>query len=284
MYAITGATGQLGRLVIDKLLETVPANEVVATVRNPQKAADLSARGIEVREADYDRPDSLSSAFRGIEKLLLISSSEVNGRLPQHTAVIRAAVAAGVTLIAYTSMLRADTSAAKLAVEHKATEAVLAASGVPFVLLRNGWYTENHLLALQPALEHGVFIGAARNGRFSSAARADYAAAAAMVLTSVGQAGKIYELASDHAFTLAELAQKVSVQAGRPVVYNDLSQIEYMKALIGAGLPEPLAELLADADAVAADGGLFDDGRALSGIIGRPTTAMNDSVSKALRS
>jgi len=282
MYAITGATGQLGRLVIDALLRTVPAGRIVAAVRDPAKARDLAGRGVIVREADYNRPDTLAAALAGVEKLLLISSNEVAGRLPQHRAVIEAAGRAGVSLIAYTSMLRADTSPATLAVEHRRTEEVIAASGLPAVILRNGWYTENHLLALPAVLEHGAFVGAAKNGRFSSAARQDYAEAAAEVLTTDGHAGKTYELAADQAFTLTELAAEVSRQAGKPIGYNDLSPAAFEDVLTSAGLPADLAALLADADDAASRGALFDDGGALSRLTGRPTTPMERVVADAL--
>jgi NAD(P)H dehydrogenase (quinone) len=283
MYAITGATGQLGRLVIDVLLKTVPAYRIVAGVRNPAKARDLADRGVIVREADYDRPDTLPTALAGVDKLLLISSTDVSGRLPKHRAVIEAAQRAGVSLIAYTSMLHADTSPARLAVEHRQTEEVIATSGLPAVILRNGWYTENHLLALPAALEHGAFVGAAGVGRFSSAARKDYAEAAAVALTADGHAGKTYELAADQAFTLAELAAEVSRQSGKSVVYSDLSQAAFEGVLTGAGLSADLAALLADADAAAARGALFDDGGALGRLIGRPTTPLASLVASALR-
>ncbi len=283
MYAITGATGQLGRLVIDVLLKTVPAYRIVAGVRNPATARDLADRGVIVREADYDRPDTLPTALAGVDKLLLISSTDVSGRLPKHRAVIEAAQRAGVSLIAYTSMLHADTSPARLAVEHRQTEEVIATSGLPAVILRNGWYTENHLLALPAALEHGAFVGAAGVGRFSSAARKDYAEAAAVALTGDGHAGKTYELAADQAFTLAELAAEVSRQSGKSVVYSDLSQAAFEGVLTGAGLSADLAALLADADAAAARGALFDDGGALGRLIGRPTTPLASLVASALR-
>ncbi|MCZ3374573.1 MULTISPECIES: SDR family oxidoreductase [Rhizobium] len=283
MYAVTGATGQLGRLVIEALLKTIPANRIVAAVRNPAKARDLAERGVIVREADYSRPDTLGPALTGVEKLLLISSTEVSGRLPRHSAVIEAAKANGVSLIAYTSMLHADTSPARLAIEHRQTEEVIAASELPAVILRNGWYTENHLMALPAALEHGAFVGAAKDGRFSSAARQDYAEAAAVVLATDGHAGKTYELAADQAFTLAELAAEVSRQSGKAVVYNDLSEIAYRDVLTGAGLPGDLAALLADADAAASRGALFDGGGALGRLIGRPTTSMQSLVAAALR-
>ncbi|RWM28182.1 SDR family oxidoreductase [Mesorhizobium sp.] len=282
MYAVTGATGQLGRLVIEALLKTIPADRIVAAVRNPAKANDLAERGVIVREADYSRPDTLRSALAGVEKLLLISSTEVRGRLPRHRAVIDAARAASISLIAYTSMLHADTSPATLAIEHRQTEEVIAASGLPAVILRNGWYTENHLMALPAALEHGAFVGAAKDGRFSSAARQDYAEAAAAVLTASDQAGKTYELAADHAFTFAELAMEVSRQSGKTIIYNDLSEADYRDVLTGAGLSADLAALLADADAAASRGALFDDGGALGRLIGRPTTSMQSLVAASL--
>jgi NAD(P)H dehydrogenase (quinone) len=283
MYAITGATGQLGRLVIDALLRTVPADRIVAVVRDPTKARDLAERGVIVRAADYNRPDTLATALAGVDKLLLISSNEVNGRLAQHRAVIEAAGRAGVSLIAYTSMLHADTSPARLAVEHRQTEELIAASGLPAVILRNGWYTENHLLTLPAVLEHGAFIGAANQGRFSSAARQDYAEAAAAVLTSDGQAGKTYELAADQAFTSAELAAEVSRQSGKTIAYNDLSKGAFEGVLTSAGLPADLAAILADADVAASRGALFDDAGAMSRLIGRPTTPMQSVVAATLR-
>lgn len=283
MYAVTGATGKLGRLVIEALLKTNPAERIVAAVRDTAKSKDLAERGVIVREADYSRPETLGPALAGVEKLLLISSTEVSGRLPRHRAVIDAATQAGVSLFAYTSMLHADTSPASLAVEHRQTEEAIVASGLPAVILRNGWYTENHLMALPIALEHGAFVGAAKNGRFSSAARQDYAEAAAKVLATQGHAGKTYELAGDHAYSLAELASEVSRQSGKTVIYNDLSEAAFRDVLTGAGLPSDLAGLLADADTAASRGGLFDDGGALGRLIGRPTTVLQSMVAAALR-
>jgi len=283
MYAITGATGQLGRLVIDALLKTIQADQIIGTVRNQAKARDLAQRGVIVREADYNRPDTLPTALAGVDRLLLISSTEVSGRLPQHRAVIEAAQRAGVSLLAYTSMLHASTSPATLATEHRQTEEVIAESGLPAVILRNGWYTENHLMAMPAALQHGAFVGAAKDGRFSSAARKDYAEAAAMALTADGQAGKTYELAADKSFTLAELATEVSRQSGKTIAYNDLSQDAYEGVLTGAGLPADLAALLADADVAASRGALFDESHQLSRLIGRPATPMESLVAAILR-
>lgn len=283
MIVVTGATGQLGRLVIQGLLQKVPPSSIVAAARHPPKAADLAALGVQVRQADYDQPATLAPAFAGAEKLLLISSSEVGRRAPQHAAVIAAAVQAGVQLVAYTSVLHADTSPLGLAAEHRETERLLHASGLPFVLLRNGWYTENYLGALAAALQHGAMFGSAGEGRIASAARLDYAAAAVAVLTSAEpQAGRIYELAGDSAYTRAELAGEISAQAGKSVVYRNLSAAEYKAALIGAGLPEPVAALIADSDVGAAQGGLLDESRQLSRLIGRPTTPLSQSVRRAL--
>ena len=283
MIVVTGASGQLGRLVIAALLRTQPADSLVAAVRNPAKAADLAARGVQVRQADYSRPETLGPAFAGADKLLLISSSEIGQRAKQHQAVIDAAKAAGVQLIAYTSLLHADVSPLGLAVEHKQTEAALAASGLPHVLLRNGWYSENYAMGLPGALARGTLYGAAGEGRIASASRKDYAEAAAAVLTAVApQAGKVHELAGDASYTLAELAAETARQAGKPLAYQDLPEAAYRDVLLQAGLPAPVAELLADSDAGAAKGGLFDDGHALSRLIGHATTPMAQTVAATL--
>ncbi|AHB68895.1 SDR family oxidoreductase [Cronobacter malonaticus] len=283
MIAITGATGQLGQRVIDTLLNTVAAQEIVAIVRNPAKAAALSARGVQVRAADYNDAAALTAAFAGVEKLLLISSSEVGQRAPQHRNVIDAAKTAGVKLIAYTSLLHADRSPLGLADEHVATEKMLADAGVPYVLLRNGWYTENYLASVPPALEHGVFIGSAGDGKIASASRQDYAEAAAKVLTLDNQAGRVYELAGDHAWTLRDLTALLSKETGKTVAYQNLSEADFAAALTGAGLPEGFAKLLADSDVGASKGGLFDDSRQLSALIGRPTTSLEASLRESLK-
>ena len=277
--AITGATGQLGRLVIEKLKQKLPADDIVALARKPEKAAEL---GVSARAADYADPETLPAALAGIDTLLLISSSEVGQRAVQHGNVIDAAKKAGVALLAYTSILHADTSPLGLAAEHTATEAYLRESGLPFVLLRNGWYTENYLASVQPALQHGAFIGSAGEGRIASAARADYAEAAAAVLTLPGQPGKVYELAGDDAYTLAGFAAELSRQSGKTIPYVDLPESDYKAALVGAGLPEPIAGLLADSDSGASKGGLFDATRQLSALIGRPTTPLAVSMRAAL--
>jgi len=282
MIAVTGATGQLGRIVIDALLKKVPAAEIVAAVRTPAKAADLAALGVIVRQADYGQPETLEAAFAGVDKLLLISGSEVGQREAQHKAVIDAAKAAGVSFIAYTSLLHADTSPLGLGVEHRATEALLKASGIPFALLRNGWYTENYAASIPPALAHHAFIGAAGEGRIASAARQDYAEAAAEVMTRDDQAGKVYELSGDDSYTLAQFAAEIAAQSGEKVDYVNLSQADFAAALKGAGLPEGLAEMLADSDAGAEKGGLFDDSRQLSKLIGRPTTSWQAVIGAAL--
>jgi len=282
MIVITGASGQLGRLVIEELLKTTPASQIAAAVRTPDRVQDLAALGVQVRQADYNQPNSLEGAFQGADKVLLISSNEIGMRFSQHKAVIDAAKKTGVKLLAYTSLLRADTSPLGVAEEHLATETYLKSCGIPFVLLRNGWYTENYTASIPPALAHGAFLGCAGSGRISSAARADYAAAAAAVLTRDGQAGRIYELAGDDAYTLEDLAGEISRQSGKTVTYRNLPEAEFKAALVGAGLPEVIANLLADSDAGVSLGGLFDDSRQLSQLIGRATTPMADSVKAAL--
>ena len=280
---VTGASGQLGRLVVDQLLATVPAGQVAATVRTREAAAALTARGVQARIADYDQPDSLDAALAGIGRVLLISSSDLGRRVAQHRNVIEAARRAGVGLLAYTSVLHADTSPLGLAGEHRGTEALLQDSGVPFVLLRNGWYTENYTASIPAALAHHALIGSAGEGRVASAARTDYAAAAVAVLTSAqDMAGRTFELAGDEAYSLPELAAEIARQSGRFVGYTNLPEADYRAALVGAGLPEGLASLLADSDTGASKGALFDDSRQLGTLIGRPTTPMAATVGLAL--
>jgi NAD(P)H dehydrogenase (quinone) len=281
---VTGATGQLGRLVLAELKRIAPNARLVGVARDAAKAKDLAASGVEIRTADYNNPASLTTALAGADKVLLISANEVGKRLAQHRNVVDAAKAAGVKLIGYTSILRADTSPMGLAVEHLGTEKYIRASGVPFVFLRNGWYTENYTGSIGAALQHGVILGSARTGRISAAARADYAAAAAVIFAAdaKSQAGKVYELAGDSAFTMAEYAAEVSRQSGKTVAYNDLPEAEYKGALAGFGLPEPVAAMLAESDAKAAGDSLYDDGRAMSKLIGRPTTPWAKTVAAAL--
>ena len=235
-----------------------------------------------MREADYAQPATLVKAFADATKVLLISSSEVGKRALQHAAVIEAAKASGVKLLAYTRILHAPTSKMGLAAEDRETEALLQASGLPHVLLRNGWYTENFTGSIGAEVSHGVVLGAAGNGRIASATRADYAAAAAAVLVMEGQAGKVYELAGDDAFTLTEYAAEVSRQSGKPVIYKDMPEAAYKDALVGVGLPGPFAALLAQCSACSADGDLYDDRRDLSGLICRPTTPLSESAAEAL--
>ena len=280
---VTGASGQLGRLVVEQLLLTVPAGAITAMVRSPEAGASLAARGVVVRVGNYDHPETLNAALAGIARVLLISSNAVGVRVTQHHNVIEAAKRAGIGLLAYTSLLHADASPLGLASEHRETEALLAASRVPFVLLRNGWYTENYMAALPAVLAHHALLGSAGQGRIASAARADYAAAAAAVLTSdEDMAGRVFELAGDEAYTLTELAAEVARQSGEDVVYKDLPPADYEAALLGASRPAFLAALLADSDAGAARGALFDEGCQLSRLIGRPTTPLAASVAAAL--
>jgi NAD(P)H dehydrogenase (quinone) len=284
MIAITAATGQLGRLVIESLLERVPAAGIAALVRSPEKAADLAAKGLVVRHADYNLPQTLDSALEGVDKLLLISSSEIGRRVPQHAAVIAAAKNAGVKLLAYTSILHGERSPLVLREEHVLTEQKLVESQLPHVLLRNGWYTDNYTANIAGVLERGSLSGCEGDGRISSAARTDYAEAAAKVLTAAdAQAGRIYELAGDSAFTMSELAAEITRQAGKAVVYQHLTEADYKAGLIAAGLPEPFAAMLAANSVGISQGGLFDDSHQLRALIGRPTTPLSTTVAAALK-
>ena len=283
MILVTGASGQLGNLVINSLLaKGVEADQIVAAVRSPEKAIALQERGVVVRKADYTDPASLKAAMNGVKRVVLVSSSEVGQRAAQHQNVIDAAQATGVELLAYTSILHADTSSLDLAEEHVTTEAALKASSVPYVVLRNGWYSENYTMSAGMAVEHGAVLGSAGEGKYSTAARADYADAVATVITSEDQAGKVYELAGDEAFTLTQYAAYIANISGKEVVYQDLPEAEYAKVLVEMGLPEGFAAVLADSDVGASKGGLFDDGHTLSKLIGRPTTPIQDSIKVAL--
>lgn len=277
--AVTGATGQLGRIVVEKLERKVPAADIVALVRNPEKASDL---GVEARAADYSRPETLGPALNGVDTLLLISSNEIGQRAAQHRNVIKAAKAAGVKRIVYTSLLNADKSPLSLAEEHRQTEEALESSGVPFTILRNGWYSENYTGSIGGALAGGAFIGSAGDGRIAGATREDFADAAVAVLTGEGHDGKTYELAGDTAWTLSDLAAEISKQTGKEIPYKDLPEADYAKALTGFGLPAGLAAAIAGWDADAAKGALDSDSKELSTLIGRPTTPLSVPVAAAL--
>ena len=278
-YAVTGSTGHLGRLVVQELLARgVPATDVVALARTPEKAATL---GVPVRPVDYSDPASLPEALAGVDVLLLVSGNEVGKRLSQHTAVIEAAKAAGVQRVAYTSIANADHSANPLTPEHKATEDVLRASGLPFTILRDNWYLENYTAQLPVQLEHGV-VGAAGEGRISAAARADFAEAAAVALLADDSAGRVYELAGDESFTMADYAATLTEQTGQQVSYVDLPEAEYAAVLESAGVPAGFAAILADGDRGVSEGELYDDSGTLSALIGRPTTPLTDAVKAAL--
>ncbi len=281
ILGITGATGQLGRLVVEKLKSKVAASQLVALARTPAKAAEL---GIAARAADYNKPEALEAAFKGVDTLLLISGNELGKRAAQHRSVIEAAKRAGVKRIVYTSLLRAETSPIRsLAEEHVATERDLKTSGVAYTILRNGWYTENYTASVPGAVKGGAFLGAAGEAKISSAVRADYAEAAAVVLAEAGHENKTYELAGDASYTLTDLAAEISRQTGKTIPYKNLSEADYAAALEGFGLPKLMAAAFAGFDTGAAKGGLFDDGRVLSKLIGHPTTPLAVSVAAALK-
>jgi len=279
-YAVTGATGQLGRLVVEKLKAKVGAGEVVALARSAAKGADL---GVAVREFDYSKPETLAAALKGVDKLVLISSSEIGQRAAQHKAVIAAAKAAGVRRIVYTSLLHADSSPLNLAPEHVETEADLKASGVAYTILRNGWYHENSTASAKGAVAAGALIGASGDGRISGASRADYADAAVAALTDDAHAAKTYELAGDTAYSRADIAAEISRQSGKAIPYHNLPVADYARALAGFGLPPGFAEVIAGWETHIAEGVLVDDGKALSKLIGHPTTPLAAAVEAALK-
>lgn len=281
--AVSGATGQLGRIVVRLMREQHPGTPLVALVRDPAAAGGLSDLGAELRIADYDRPETLRPALAGIDKLLLISGNAVGERERQHRAVIEAARDAGVGLIAYTSVLRAGETSLAIAAEHKATEIVLRETGVPHVLLRHGWYCENYLFRVKAALGSGTLPHTTGEGRISAAPRADFAQAAVAVLTAEEpQAGKVLELAGSESFTFAELAAMATRIGGAPVEAIDLPKAELEAALLAIGTPAFAAGYIAKSDHGARDGGLFEDGGTLERLLGRRTVPMETVLAQAL--
>jgi NAD(P)H dehydrogenase (quinone) len=274
---ITGATGQLGSLVVEQLKNRTDVANLVALVRSPEKVEGITARAF-----DYDQPESLAASLEGIDHLLLISGNEIGQRERQHRNVINAAKDAGIKWIAYTSILNADSTTISLADEHLATEKLLRESGIPFTLLRNGWYTENYTASIPGAVEAGALIGSAGDGKISSAVRADYAEAAAVVITAEGHKGKIYELAGDEAYTLTDLGAEISRQTGKDIPYQNLSEEEYSEALKGMDLPADIAEAIASWDVGTSKGDLYSEDNTLSKLIRRPTTPLSDAVKTAL--
>ncbi|UZR97398.1 SDR family oxidoreductase [Chondrinema litorale] len=276
---VTGATGQLGNFVVAELKKRVASEDIVALVRTPEKAAEL---GVEAREFNYDKSATLTESLKGIDHLLLISGSEVGKRKEQHTNVINAAKEAGIQWIVYTSLLHADQSSLSLAEEHLATEAALKESGLTHTILRNGWYTENYTGSIAGALQAGAFVGSAGEGKVSSAARIDFAEAAAIVITDTSYKGKVFELAGDEYYTLSDLAAEISKQTGKDIPYNNLPEKDYAEILKSVGLPEGLAYAIAGWDVGASKDDLYDDSKQLSKILGRKTTPLSESVKAAL--
>ncbi|MGG7573093.1 SDR family oxidoreductase [Streptomyces sirii] len=280
---VTGASGALGRLVIDELLKRTAPGDIVAVARDRAKTTGLAALGVGIKIADYGRPETLEGVFATGDRALLISGNEAGQRLTQHRDVIDAAREAGVGLLAYTSVLGGPTATFSIAEEHIATEQALLASGVPYCLLRNGWYHENYTGALAGTLKAGAVVGSAGEGRVASAARRDYAEAAAVVLTGTGHENSVYELSGDTAWSMAEYAAEVSRQTGRRIPYRDLPQERYVALMIEAGVPALGAQLVADADAGIARGELAATPGDLSRLIGRPTTPIAESIADALK-
>lgn len=277
--AVSGATGQLGQIVVEQLKKRIANSDIVALARNVEKASTLN---VEVREFNYDKVQDLPEALRGIDSLLLISASEWGRKVEQHTNVINAAKEAGVKWIIYTSLLHADRTSINMAPEHIATEEILKASGITYTILRHGWYSENYTASIAGALQGGAFLGSAGDGKISSAARADYAEAAAIVSINECYKGQILEMSGDEAYTLSEFTAEISKQSGKTIPYNNIPEIEYANILKNIGLPDGFAHALANCDVSASKGDLFDDSKQLSQILGRPTTPISESIKIAL--
>ncbi len=281
-YAVTGATGHLGRLAVDALLRHgVPARNVFALVRDTAKADELAALGVGVREADYDRPETLDAALEGIERLLLVSSPTTGERLTQHGNVIRAADAADVGFVVYTSVLHADETELALAPEHAGTEDLLQASGLPFAVARNGWYVENYTGRLDDYLERGEIVGAAGDGRLSAATRADYAeAAVSLLIGDITDQQGYWELGGP-AFSMSDLAEAITETTGTKVVYRDVSADEYTDLLRSAGMDEGTAGFVTSLELSIARGELETDSPALENLLGRAPTPLVDAIRAA---
>lgn len=280
---VTGATGHLGRLVVEHLLaDGVPAEQVVATGRRTERLADLAERGVRVAAVDYEDPATLAAALEGAEVVLLVSGSEVGRRVPQHRAVVDAAVAAGARRLVYTSAPHADTTPLVLAPEHKATEEIIRASGLTFTLLRNGWYTENYVGDVRQARESGEIVAAVGEGRVASAPRDDFAAAAAVVLRTEGHDDAVYELAGDVAWSFDELAAAASEVLGRPVSFRAVTSEQRRADLLAAGLDEGTAGFVVALEENTRDGLLAGGTHDLSRLLGRPTTPLVEGLRAAL--
>jgi NAD(P)H dehydrogenase (quinone) len=272
-YVVTAATGQLGRQVVTSLLARgVPAAEILATARDLDRLTAAVPAGVRTARLDYADPSTIEGVFGPGDRVLLVSGSEFGQRVQQHRAVIEAAATAGVALLAYTSAPYADTTTMGLADEHRATEQILTASGVPYALLRNGWYVENYAAAVAGALAQGTLVGATRSGRISAAPRADFAEAAAVVLAGPGHEGATYELGGDPGFTLPELAEEIGRRSGRPIEHREVTTAELEQILTRVGLPAPMPAVYADVDRAIGEGALQIDSGDLARLLGRPTT------------
>ncbi|GAA1112949.1 SDR family oxidoreductase [Nesterenkonia jeotgali] len=275
---VTGATGHLGRQVIEQLLARgATASDILAGGRNPAALQDLADLGVRTARIDYEDPATLDAAFADAEKILLISGSEVGRRVPQHAAVIDAAGKVDATLV-YTSAPGASTSALVLAPEHKATEELLDASGLTHTVLRNSWYTENYDETIQQGITTGALLTSTGDGRIASAPRRDYAEAAAVVLLSEEHNGAVLELSGDHPWNFEELAATITEVSGREVRVDQLSTEDHLAALLSFGLDEGTAGFVTALDANIRDGLLAGADGTLSRLLGRPTTTLHQHV------
>lgn len=279
---VTAASGQLGRLVVDALLQRgVPASDIVAGVRTPSKADDLSARGVSVVEFDYARPETLAPVLTGVDRVLLISGTDAD-RVSGHRNVIAVARDAGVGRLVYTSAPRVDEIDYALGADHKATEEAIAASGLSATVLRHNWYTENYLDAVARAADTGEIVAAVGDARVASASRRDYAEAAALALITDDLAGQTLEVGGDVAWTYDELAQAATEVLGRPVTYTAVTIEQLTAGLEAAGLDAGTAAFVAGIDDAIARGALSQTDGTLSRLLGRPTTPLVDGLREGL--
>ncbi|MGG1679883.1 SDR family oxidoreductase [Neobacillus sp. NRS-1170] len=277
---VTGATGKLGTKVVETLLKTVPASHLAVSVRNPEKAAELQARGVEVRQGDFDRPETLDSAFAGIDRLLLISADGDNEtRIRQHTDAVAAAERAGVKFIAYTSLANASETTMFLAPPHVATEAAILKTGIPFSFLRNNWYLENEIPSIQGVLAGAPWVTSAGSGKVGWALQQDYAEAAAAVLAGDGHENTIYEL-SGKPVSQEELVSALSTVLGKEIPVQQVDDATYADIMKGAGLPDFLIPFLVGIQKGIRDGALEIESNDFEKLLGRPAISINEALTR----
>jgi NAD(P)H dehydrogenase (quinone) len=276
---VTATSGHLGRLIVTDLLDRgIPATDIVAGARKPEAIADLADAGVRTTRIDYDDPATIEAAISTGDTFVLISGAFTPDRNRQHADAVAAATRAGAGHIVYTSGLRASESPSPIAASHAPTEDAVRASGLPFTILRNGWYTENYAANIPTARETGVLLASVSEGRVASASRRDFASAVGAVVTSEGHLGQTYELSGDVAWTYDDLAAALSEVLGRDVVHKPVSSAEHLEILKDAGVPEQFAEMGVAVDGAIAAGAFAYQNGDLARLLGRPTTPLVDGL------